>query len=961
MIRLLLGRSIQGRLAALLLLVGVGPLVAMAVYFATSQRAVLSDTADQNLRSHAQLEAGAIGRLLRDARAHVQVLADSPVLQSASASSDEMLAQLGQAQRFSPLLEDISLVDTEGNVVASTSYAFRGTWQGKQWFEDALAGNPSQSDAHFIPSPTRLVVVFTAPVVAESGVKYVVAGQMNLEPVWDILDSQQIGETGYLTVVDRFGGFVSHPNKDLILTSIPESAWSEGNESGGRLRFQSPDGSGELVGEAAEVGELGWKVLALQDPKEAYALSDDALQKIGLAALFVLVGTALASVILSRMLGRPIRALASSMERIASGHLSERVSTRAPAELGDLARSFNVMAAGLEQSRRELQAAQDELQQRYDELKDAHDNLSSLHLASSELLVGLRATRSWRAVPRVAVERLGADLAIVCEVDDRRQSPIVRDWWPAKTELKGGLALKRGKGLADCLALAQPAAAVGATVESQAGCGGDEAAKAPAESLRRALVALDFADVELLPLVWSGDTLGLLILARRDAKFSEHDREVHSIFANQTAAAIRNASLFEHVQRLADSDPLTGLFNHRRFHEMLASVMKERREAKKWLSLLMADLDNFKQFNDTYGHPAGDDVLRLVAECVKSSVRAGDVVARYGGDELVIILPGSDEKDALRVARRIQGEVSKLRILSNANLPLPLGMSIGIASAPQDAREPGLLVAAADAALLEAKHGGGGRIQLANATPTERLVTVGRSGATFQSIITAIGNRDEYTRYHSDLATVVALKLADELGLTSDLRRTLELAGPLHDVGKIAVPDSILRKPGVLEPQEWETIRQHPVIGAKMLAEVPELVPDVLDVVRHHHEWFDGSGYAAGLRGEEIPFLARLFSVADAYSAMTTDRPYRRALTASEAKAKVEAGLATQFDVEIGRAFLALLEQLIKRWGEQGLNARLLEEVYASHAMASASALPDSGLWAPSSGFPAMEDTGWAQ
>ena len=177
-----------------------------------------------------------------------------------------------------------------------------------------------------------------------------------------------------------------------------------------------------------------------------------------------------------------------------------------------------------------------------------------------------------------------------------------------------------------------------------------------------------------------------------------------------------------------------------------------------------------------------------------------------------------------------------------------------------------------------------------------------------RNLVKAIDRRDSYTRYHSDHATQLAVTLGRELGLGEEYMTALIIGGPIHDLGKIVVPDEVLRKPGQLTPEERRTMEEHPVMGAAITAAVTDY-DTVVNLVRHHHERFDGSGYPQGIARDEIWLPTRLFTLCDAYSAMTTDRPYRKRLTVDQAYSEIEQGCGTQFDPDLGASFLRMVER----------------------------------------------------
>ena len=353
LLAILLGQSIRGRVARLLLLAGLVPLLGVAAYVSLSQRTVLSETANENLANHALLQAAAVERLMHEATGDIQVLASNPVLQSPSASRTAKSEQLREAQDFFEVFEDITLIDPQGNVIDSTTYSYYGSWPEKTWFQEALAGSAAISEVHRIPSSTRLVVVFTAPVYSEGEISAVVAGQMNMERVWEILDSTKVGETGFLVALDKHWNFISHPDKGLLLSRAAAYRDSPGLTEVTPLPLDGAQGQ-DLVGRMAPVGVLGWQVAALQESSETYALANDTIQKVMIAVAIVIMAAIVASFLLSKAITRPIRVLAGAMAKIAAGSLSERVPAARLGEIDQLSTSFNTMAANLEQKAVEL-------------------------------------------------------------------------------------------------------------------------------------------------------------------------------------------------------------------------------------------------------------------------------------------------------------------------------------------------------------------------------------------------------------------------------------------------------------------------------------------------------------------------------------------------------------------------------------------------------------------------------
>lgn len=397
------------------------------------------------------------------------------------------------------------------------------------------------------------------------------------------------------------------------------------------------------------------------------------------------------------------------------------------------------------------------------------------------------------------------------------------------------------------------------------------------------------------------------------------------VLVRQVLALLENRELNGRLEGLATTDPLTGLCNHRAFHARLAEEAAIAQAEKQVLAVVMLDLDNFKFFNDAYGHAAGDEVLRQVTRALRQSTTPNDTVGRFGGDEFALLLP-LKTVGSLRQGISAQGVQQSLEV-SLADLffqppgspsPIPLTISLGVAVFPEEADTPLEALELADCRLLHFKTGGG------TDHPAEQLcreLTRSLSGfPMLNALVTAVDNKDRYTRRHSEDVLTYSLQIADQFGLDLETRRTIQIAALLHDVGKIGVPDRVLRKPGKLTDEEYEAIQQHPLMGAVIVGAVPGF-EDTLDAVRHHHERWDGGGYPFGLHGEETPFLARVVSVADAFSAMTTDRPYRKGMEQGKALRILEEGAGTQWDPDCVQALLSAYRPAVNLHKERLLAA----------------------------------------
>jgi diguanylate cyclase (GGDEF)-like protein len=402
---------------------------------------------------------------------------------------------------------------------------------------------------------------------------------------------------------------------------------------------------------------------------------------------------------------------------------------------------------------------------------------------------------------------------------------------------------------------------------------------------------------------------GLLLLAGVPETIGVADKDVLAVLATQAAIALQNAQLHERALALAAQDSLTNLLNRRVFQSRLEEEIARATRGGHALCLLMIDLDNFGEINNTYGHQAGDMTLRMIAQVISANIRVIDVPGRYGGDEFVVLLPETSLEQAMHMAERLGAVIAALMVIEGP-LSISTTASIGVAAMPDHGRAPEDLLRAADQAAYAAKHGGKGRVS----RPEDAALALDRDPvllaaqlahanmATVAALASAVDAKDPYTQGHSQRVSRYAAALATAMLLPATQVARIQLAGQLHDVGKIGVPDAILTKTGRLSLEEFDAIRQHPAVGERMLADVPFL-KDILPAVRHHHERWDGRGYPDGLRGAEIPQEAAIIAVADAFDAMTSSRTYRSALPLAEARRRIVEGSGSQFDPRVVRAF----------------------------------------------------------
>lgn len=369
------------------------------------------------------------------------------------------------------------------------------------------------------------------------------------------------------------------------------------------------------------------------------------------------------------------------------------------------------------------------------------------------------------------------------------------------------------------------------------------------------------------------------------------------VFRSAQARITRQtAALVEATRR----DPLTGSLNHGALVDDLAIAIEEHRREDRALGVALIDIDGFRLLNETYGHAAGDRALLIVASSIADQFPDVVTWGRYGPDEFLLVVPSSsvatlaDGLDALRIG------LHDAVLQFDASERLPITVSAGMCLFPEHASSVTDLLTTVAITLQEAKSSGGDAIRLAGATaesPEARTFDI------FQGLIFAVDTKDRYTKRHSEDVARYSVFLAQLLGLDDHEIGAIRMAGLLHDVGKVGIPDHVLRKPGKLTAEEYGIVQQHVVLGDMIVRDLPDI--DVIRAgVRHHHERWDGEGYLHRLAGEEIPLVARILAVGDAFSAMTTTRPYRKALTVEEALRRLEDAAGTQLEERLVAAFV---------------------------------------------------------
>jgi metal dependent phosphohydrolase len=445
----------------------------------------------------------------------------------------------------------------------------------------------------------------------------------------------------------------------------------------------------------------------------------------------------------------------------------------------------------------------------------------------------------------------------------------------------------------------------------------------------------------VLPLVSINQTVGVMILGKENL---DCNMGFLSFIANYAAMFIHNIDLLEKTNMYANTDTLTGLYNHRGFQEVLAGEIQKSAQNGTDLSIVMFDINNISKINRELGHAKGDEVIKLLAEKVKQNMRSTDNAGRYGSDEIAIILPNTTTADAKYLAEYITYTLSCCFVDDVG----PVKVSVGISTYPESTQDQekllilteqavyiskargykegmSAIVSSSDfnfwddaalnsfAEVIAKRHAQLGinfEEELVHKFNSEQIISQNHLMELANSLAGAIDAKDPYTKGHSTSVSRYSEALARAINLPEDEVQRITLGALLHDVGKIGIPENVLKKPGKLEGEEWEIMKQHPVIGAEKVLMPNEALRDLIPIVKYHHEHIDGSGYPEKLKGDEIPLAARIVAVADTFHALISDRPYRKGMSIDKACEILKDGAGKLWDRDLVRHFISIAPSL---------------------------------------------------
>lgn len=448
-------------------------------------------------------------------------------------------------------------------------------------------------------------------------------------------------------------------------------------------------------------------------------------------------------------------------------------------------------------------------------------------------------------------------------------------------------------------------------------------------------------DSVLVPMVSVNKVIGVFLIGKNITSLNIN---FITFMANYTGMFIHNSLLLEQTNKYANTDTLTSLYTHRGFQEVLAKELEKAKDNGKPLSVIMFDVNNLTKINRELGHAKGDEVIKIIADKVKQNIKNSDSAGRYGGDEIAVIMPETDTRNAKYMAEYITYSLSCCFVDDVG----PVKVSVGVATYPDSAQDQEKLLLLAEQAMfisqakgykegmsaivssedfnfwddvainsfaeiLAKRHFENGinfEDELVKKINNAEIISHNNLMEMVTSLAGAIDAKDPYTKGHSTSVSRYSEALARAINLPEADVERIKIGAMLHDIGKIGIPENVLKKPGKLDDNEWKIMKQHPTIGAEKVLAPNEALREFIPIVKHHHERLDGKGYPNGLKGEDIPLEARIVSVADAYHALVSDRPYRKGMTIENACSILQEGAGIQWDSDLVRVFITIAPSL---------------------------------------------------
>lgn len=624
--------------------------------------------------------------------------------------------------------------------------------------------------------------------------------------------------------------------------------------------------------------------------KDARTIKERALRILLVTALMIFLLIIFSRMIISRAIVRPLKTIEDVSNAIAGGEAWKRTDIRSGDELGSLSRSVNIMAGVIEDK---LNRLKDSIAKEQAVVREQTILNELMGFIASGIDLE-KVLRTFLERTRDLIKAKHSSIFILENAGDNPELKIFVNTFEEKTSQDCARSMLNGvfRNSVRTLTPLRVNTAMG---------------EAPATHL-------EISNMLAIPILSiNKKSIGLIVLVNKEGGFTQDDEDTLFSFSFQAFQAI---SMQQEILRYATTDGLTGLHNHRVFMERLAEEIERAKRYSQSFTLLMVDIDHFKSFNDIYGHQAGDHILKSVADLINESIRNTDFGARYGGEEFAVILPETTGPQVLVVAERLRNSINRYEFVLENGEPAHVTVSIGYSTYPDDADNADALLRSADQGLYFAKESGRNRVRsyydasrkIGDRTPDEIENMLRNSSLTsFKELAKAIDSKSYYMKGHSLEVAAIAVMIGKKLGLGDDQIEGLRIASLLHDVGNLSIPDYILNKTGPLTDEEKRIIQGHPGLSEILLRHYAQS-EIILPAILYHHERFDGKGYPLGLKGDDIPFQAKILGAVEAYHAMISERPYRRGMNRTEAISVIEGEAGNQFDPMIAKMLVNLLK-----------------------------------------------------
>ncbi len=843
---------------------GVGLTVAIIVaVIMLLEYKILERVIKQEIRANITLERNYIasvisGRLLRKA----QIIKDAGSYIESEGEDKRILDFLRTLLKKNPSYESIYFGTPDNKMINGSGWIPPDTFdlRSRPWYKKALERNDIiYTEAFLNASRDHMIVTIAMPIYDSTNrLLGVIAGDITVDGIFNLVRGSKISETKYSFLLDSKGSILAHPHYEYKFSSVLPNI-KDSYEKIEISKLWNKSGIMPILVEGKE-GYLAYQPIDSTDWMIASYVSTREYLNPERQMLMIFLTTLISSfiIILSllfiqrKYLIKPLLSLDRDLQMVS---ISDNIEYRVPEEKKD---PFLVLRESVNRSLNRTQEYFSALKHSQEELMSANDELSA------------------------TVQQLEA-----VEEELRAQYQDIID---SKTALE--ISEKRNRAIVSVLPDTM-------FVYSKEGVFLDFKTRNDTDSLMRREDIIGKKLTEIKPEEVALKEMGMIekALSTNELQYFEYslnssdstqyfESRIIKCTEEEVLAIVRNTTEQKEnqllIERLSFHDQLTKLYNRRYFDEEL-----KRLDVPDSLPLTisMLDVNGLKLTNDAFGHLVGDELLKCVAQLLKKHCRAGDTVARIGGDEFILLLPKTTHQEAERIVQRIYNAASQEKI-SNIQISVSIGWETRT-SMKQPVRD--IFVHAED------------HMYRKKLTESQSM-----RNQTIQAIMNTLNEKNEREKTHSVEVSRICRDIGEAMKLDIQLLSEIEAAGLLHDIGKISVREEVLNKPCKLTTKEYEEVKRHAESGYQILKSV-DAYSSMAEVILSHHERWDGGGYPRGLKREEIPFVARIISVADAYQAMVSDRPYRKGVSRDEALLELVANAGTQFDPKIVKILAGLI------------------------------------------------------